>query len=163
MSVAGMTDAELLERCRTFRAAIRRCWEVSGLGMKQVAAEIEMDVRTLSRCLALHDEDRRYLPDDKLIPLMVVCGNSLPLRWLCLQMGKPSVEQLQREVEREKLQRETEQRVYFETIGRIERLTVYSRCEQPGGVRARFSLADGVPEWLALDAGRFSARVGRVS
>lgn len=145
----SMSDSELLERCKTFRAAIRLCWEVSGFGMKRVAGEIEMEEKNLSRCLSLNDEDRRYLPDDRLIPFMVACGNSLPLRWLSLKLGQPSVEGLQLDIVSERLQRETERQVYFETIGKIQRLAIYSRCEQVAKIRSRFSLAAGVPGWLA--------------
>lgn len=145
----SMSDKELLERCPSYRAAVRLCWEVSGLGLKQVAAEIEMETRTLSRCLSLNDEDRRYLPDDKLVPFMVVCGNVLPLRWLSFQLGQPDAEGLQHELESERLQRETERRIYFQTLSRIQRSTLHARRDHGSQVVGRFSLAAGVPEWLA--------------
>jgi len=106
----NISDKELLERCSSFRAAVRLCFEMSGLGMKQLAAEIGMEVKTLSRCLSLNDDDRRYLPDDRLVPFMMVCGNALPLRWLSLQLGQPSGELLRQELENERLVRETERR-----------------------------------------------------
>lgn len=147
-----LSDGGLLERCRSFREAVRLCWESSGLGMKQVAAEIEMEVRTLSRCLSLNDEDRRYLPDDKLVPFMIVCGNTLPLRWLSLQLGEPSGDLLRQELENERLVRETERRIYFQTLSRIQRSVLHGRRERGTQAAVRFSLAAGVPEWLAAAA-----------
>lgn len=77
----------LLMECEDLAAAYRLCLRRSGKDAKQVAAEIDLSYEVLSKVLRRWQEgsDRRYMPNDKLIPFMLACGNSIPLQWLMLQ------------------------------------------------------------------------------
>ncbi len=78
---------ELLLRCDDLAAAYRLCIQRSGKSAQEVAHEIDLNYEVLRRVLRKHTEggDRRYMPNDKLIPFMLACGNSIPLQWLLLQ------------------------------------------------------------------------------
>lgn len=78
---------DLLMECKDLAEAYRLCLRRSGKAPKQVAAEIDLNIEVLTKVLRKHTEagDRRYMPNDKLIPFMLACGNSIPLQWLMLQ------------------------------------------------------------------------------
>lgn len=78
---------ELLLRCDDLAAAYRLCIQRSGKSAQEVAHEIDLNYEVLRSVLRKHTEggDRRYMPNDKLIPFMLACGNSIPLQWLMLQ------------------------------------------------------------------------------
>ena len=80
-------SAAQLSACRSLTDAYRLCYGVSGRGMKQVAMECGWtNESALSRVLGSGgDDDRRWMPHDKMLPFMVACGNSIPLQWLGLQ------------------------------------------------------------------------------
>lgn len=78
---------DLLMECEDLAAAYRLCLRRSGRVPKSVSAEIGLNLEVLTKVLRKHTEsgDRRYMPNDKLIPFMLACGNSIPLQWLMLQ------------------------------------------------------------------------------
>lgn len=78
---------DLLLECEDLAAAYRLCLRRSGRVPKDIAAEIDLNIEVLTKVLRKHTEggDRRYMPNDKLIPFMLACGNSIPLQWLMLQ------------------------------------------------------------------------------
>lgn len=69
----------------TMTQALARCVEASEYEPKQVAAMLDIEVGHLGR--ALRENDSRNLPQDKIVELMRVCGNVIPLEWLAAQMG----------------------------------------------------------------------------
>lgn len=79
----------LLMECEDLAAAYRLCLRRSSpvKEAKQVAKEIGIDYEVLTKVLRRWQEggDRRYMPNDKLIPFMLACGNSISLQWLMLQ------------------------------------------------------------------------------
>lgn len=80
-------SVDQLMQCQDLADAYRMCLQVSGKTPQQVAAEIDLSYEVLSKVLRRWQEggDRRYMPNDKLLPFMLACGNSIPLQWLMLQ------------------------------------------------------------------------------
>ena len=81
-----ISDAAII-RCQDMKAAIRLCFEVSGLPIKDLAFQLDVDERQLSRMMASNPDDKRYFPPELLGRLMDICGNEIPLRWLALNRG----------------------------------------------------------------------------
>lgn len=77
-----VTD-EVLKSRLDMKAAIRLCVEVSPRERKVIAYELEIDEGQLSRML----NNGANFPPEKIIQLMDVCGNEIPLRWLALAQG----------------------------------------------------------------------------
>lgn len=105
-------------RCRDLKAAIRLCYEVSGLPLKELAFHLEIDERHLTRMMANNPNDQRHFPQDALQRLMDVCQNEIPLRWLALTRGY-GLHKLKSEleVENETLRRQLqEQQREMETV-----------------------------------------------
>lgn len=72
--------------CRNWTDAFKLSFAVSGLSLQQLAGNLGMSESALSRILGRgSDEDRRWMPHDRVIPFMSACGNSVPLQWLQLQ------------------------------------------------------------------------------
>lgn len=72
-----------VSRCKDLRAAIRLCIETSGLQIKEVAFDLNINKDHLSRMINSSD-DPRHFPPERLNDLMDICGNEIPLRWMSL-------------------------------------------------------------------------------
>lgn len=77
--------SEVIERLADFKAALRLCIDSSGLDLKDVAWRMAMDSGHLHRML--NANDNLHFPPTRLIDLMVVCENEIPLRWLAMKCG----------------------------------------------------------------------------
>lgn len=77
------TDMDTIARQPSWLAAIRLCVQVSGLQDNQVAIELGIQEAQFSRILA----GKANFPPLKLVPLMDVCGNEIPLQWLAHHRG----------------------------------------------------------------------------
>lgn len=87
-----------IEACKTLRQALRLCWKVSGLELKEMADDLDIDVKHLSRMLGSNEDDPRHYPPNKIVDLMLICRNAVPLRWLSLQMGEEPATDLRRQL-----------------------------------------------------------------
>lgn len=80
-----MTEKVVLEDIKSLTEACERCYRLAGLEMKQVAAELDLGVTHVSRMFNPHDS--LNFPLDKVLALMDLCGNVLPLEWLAWRKG----------------------------------------------------------------------------
>lgn len=64
-------------------AACFRCIAESGLQDKSICLELGIDPGVLSRARS----GQANFPPDKILELMELCGNEIPLRWLGLRRG----------------------------------------------------------------------------
>ncbi len=80
-----MIDQTVLEEIETLTEALERCRLLAGLSPKQVAAELGIGLSHFSRMMNVNDA--LNFPPDRMIPLMRLCGNVLPLEWLAYRMG----------------------------------------------------------------------------
>lgn len=82
-SASAVVDAAVIAAQPTFTAALNLCMNASGLTDKEVASALDIDAATWSRIRS----GQTYFPQEKLIPLMELCGNDVPLRWLAERCG----------------------------------------------------------------------------
>ena len=75
---------EYILRCRDLKHALKLCIEVSGLPFKDVAFQLDMPEKSISRMLADNPEEHRNFPPELINQLMEVCHNEIPLRWQAL-------------------------------------------------------------------------------
>lgn len=90
---------EVVRSAGDMQTAVRFCILYSGKQLKEIAFELGIEASHMSRMVNPSDEPKHF-PLNKLIQLMEVCGNEIPLRWLCLRRGYPTprlVEDIQRE------------------------------------------------------------------
>ncbi len=100
--VEDVSDAVLLKK-PDFLSAIRLCMDVSGLQDDHIASVLDMQPAQFSKCR----NGLAHFPPNKLMPLMDLCRNDIPLRWLAVHRGKevkPLVSTLERENTELKLQ-----------------------------------------------------------
>jgi len=74
---------EVLKARPDLKAAIRFCVEVAPRERKEIASELGIDEGQFSRML----NNGANFPPEKLVQLMDVCGNEIPLRWLAMARG----------------------------------------------------------------------------
>ena len=74
----GDVSEEIVARLPNLLAAIKLSMDVSGLNDQQIADAIDVDSAQLSRI----KRGDMHFPPNKLVNLMDVCGNEIPLRWL---------------------------------------------------------------------------------
>lgn len=74
---------QVIEELPTMREAIRACVRHSGLTDKLIYLELGIDGGNWSRIM----NGQAYFPQDKLIELMKICSNDIPLLWLAKQCG----------------------------------------------------------------------------
>lgn len=116
-----VSDTAIL-RCKDLRGAIRLCIETSGLQVKEIAFELNINKDHLSRMVNTSD-DPRHFPPERLNDLMTTCGNEIPLRWLAMSRGYGLYRlktELELENERLRLELEEKQREH-ETILKVIR------------------------------------------
>lgn len=90
---------QLLAQCRTYREAVRMCWElrrVKRMTRAQLAAETGMYAQHVSDYLSSDDDThRRSLPGDKLAAFEAICGNTLVSQWHAAQARLTVIEEMQ--------------------------------------------------------------------
>jgi len=79
-----MIDVTVLDEIRTLTEACERCYLLAGFSPKRVAAELGIPYNIFTRMF--NPNDPRNFPPDLILPLMVLCGNVLPLEWLACRM-----------------------------------------------------------------------------
>ena len=97
-------DPSLVQRQRSFLAAVQLCVQAAGLADKEVHLALGLDAAHWSRIT----KGDAHFPLDLLGPLMDLCGNEAPLRWLAHSRGydlRPLETELERQV-REGAERE---------------------------------------------------------
>lgn len=77
--------ANVLAEIKDINDALVRCCGMSGLDDKEIAAKLGIGYGHFTRML--NPNDSLHFPPEKIVPLMIVCGNMLPLEWLAWQMG----------------------------------------------------------------------------
>lgn len=111
--VEDVSDAVLLKK-KDFLSAICLCMDISGLLDDHIASVLEIQPAQFSKCRS----GVGHFPPNKLMALMDVCKNDVPLRWLAIHRGKevkPMVTTLEEEnIELKKQNEKLEQRI--ETI-----------------------------------------------
>jgi len=80
---ADLPDEYVL-KCRDLKHALKLCIEVSGLPFKDVAFQLDLPEKSISRMLADNPDDHRNFPPELINQLMDVCHNEIPLRWQAL-------------------------------------------------------------------------------
>lgn len=134
----------MIERCETMREALRLCWKVSGLELKEMADDLGIDVKHLSRMLGSNEDDPRHFPPNKLVDLMVICRNAVPLRWLSIQMGEEPATDLRRQLI-------TERSLFLRIVREIQGApTRLKRHQQTLSLRV-------VPQALKIEAAQLAA------
>lgn len=93
----ALIEAQIIKRIPTYKEAIRQCIYLSGMTVKGIAHELEIDQGHMSRIMS----NSAHFPDDKLPDLMTTCANYAPLQWLAWRMGFALSKQTaqQREIE----------------------------------------------------------------
>jgi len=81
----GDLPDDIILNCRDLKHAIKLCVEVSGLPLKDVAFQLDIPDKSLSRMLADNPEDHRNFPPELIDLIMDVCHNEIPLRWQALR------------------------------------------------------------------------------
>ena len=67
----------------SFMAAIGLCISSSGLEDTEIVLTLEIDAGHWTRI----KRGDAHFPPNKLVPLMELCGNDIPLRWLAMRCG----------------------------------------------------------------------------
>lgn len=80
---------ELVQSIPNLRHSLKVCAATSGLPLKVIAAELQVDRSQLSRMFNPSDEPRHF-PPELIHPLQILCGNEIPLHFQLLQHGLPS-------------------------------------------------------------------------
>jgi hypothetical protein len=88
------TNAEMAE-VKTWAKAMQRAADLSGIGRKALAVDIEMDEGQFSKTLG----GQLGVMPDKLCAFMDACGSEFPLMWLNHQRGYDVEAMRQRETE----------------------------------------------------------------
>ncbi|MCG7945832.1 MAG: hypothetical protein N0C84_05740 [Candidatus Thiodiazotropha taylori] len=90
-------DIEVIRKQPSLSAAIKLCISLSGFDSeKQIYMTLGIDAGHWTRI----SKGDAHFPQDKLEPLMDLCGNEVPLIWLANRRGY-ELKQLQSEVEKE--------------------------------------------------------------
>lgn len=86
-----LVDLERVRTIKTFRDAVRACWELRtrrSLTKRQLAEEVESYAPHVTDYL--HEDDdpkRRDLPAKRIPAFEIACGNRLITQWLAMQAG----------------------------------------------------------------------------
>lgn len=111
----NMRDTDLPDdyvlKCRDLKHALKLCIEVSGIPFKDVAFQLDMPEKSISRMLSDNPEDHRNFPPELINSLMDICRNEIPLRWQALKRSY-GLHRLKSalEIENENLRRELEEK-----------------------------------------------------
>ena len=78
---------DVLARCDSLKSALKMCIGISGMQVKEVAFNLGLDDKHLTRMLSENPNDQRHFPPDLIDKLQDCCGNEIPLRWQALRRG----------------------------------------------------------------------------
>jgi hypothetical protein len=105
---------EIISKIVDMLSALKMCKDISGLNDQQVCNELRIEPAQWSRIWS----GQAHFPPNKIICLMKLCGNWVPLQWLAMHFGqelKPTKTTLERENDR--LREELEhQRIEMEAV-----------------------------------------------
>jgi hypothetical protein len=76
------------------RAAIAMCVLLSGLPRKAVAGGLDIEPSHLDKMLTGTGDSLRHFPHEKELALMDLCRNEVPLIWLLIKRGYPSIREI---------------------------------------------------------------------
>lgn len=95
----SVAPEQLVRLCKTYREAVRFCWElrrVKRMTKAQLAAEAGLTAQHVSDYLAADDKpSRRCLPGEKVAEFESVCGNTIVTQWHAARAKLTVLEQLQ--------------------------------------------------------------------
>lgn len=103
--VLDCVGIDTVRRKPSFTAAVFLGLELANITDQRLSLELEIDPATLSKIR----NGSRFFPPDKIVRVMELCGNVVPLMWLADHCGYGLV-RLQSEVERENLSLKAEMR-----------------------------------------------------
>ena len=99
LAAPSVAPVELVLWCKSYRDAVRACWElrrVKRMTKAQLSAEAELTPQHVSDYLAADDLPRRRdLPGDKVAAFEAVCGNTLVSQWIARASGLTVLEEMQ--------------------------------------------------------------------
>ena len=84
LPMSGPVSPDVIARCRDMTAAIHLSIQVAQLEQKQIYIALRMDKGHWSRVMS----GELSFPADKLLALLELTGNDIPLQWLAWQRGK---------------------------------------------------------------------------
>ena len=76
------------------RAAITACVKLSGLPPKAVASGLSIEHSHLTKMITGTGDSLRHFPHEKELALMDLCRNEIPLIWLLIRRGYPSIREI---------------------------------------------------------------------
>lgn len=90
-----LVDLEIVEACRTYREAVRACWDLRtrrNLTRRVLADEAQLYASHVSDYTSM-DEAKRELPAKHVAAFEVSCGNRIISQWLARQAHLTILEQ----------------------------------------------------------------------
>jgi len=90
-----LVDLEIVDACRSYRAAVRACWELRtrrGLTRRVLAEEAGLYASHVSDYLS-EDDAKRDLPARHINGFELACGNRMVSQWLARQASLTIMEQ----------------------------------------------------------------------
>lgn len=95
----SVAPEQLVRLCKTYRDAVRYCWElrrIKRMTKAQLAAEAGLTPQHVSDYLSPDDKaSRRNLPGEKVAEFEAVCGNTIVTQWHAARAKLTVLEQLQ--------------------------------------------------------------------
>ena len=76
------------------RASIAACVKLSGLPLKAVSSGLCIEHSHLTKMITGTGDSLRHFPHEKELALMDLCRNEVPLIWLLIRRGYPSIRQI---------------------------------------------------------------------
>lgn len=76
------------------RAALAVCIKLSGLPLKAVSGGMSIEHSHLTKMISGTGDSLRHFPHEKELALMDLCRNEIPLIWLLIKRGYPSVREI---------------------------------------------------------------------
>jgi len=76
------------------RAALAACVKLSGLPLKAVSGGLSIEHSHLTKMISGTGDSLRHFPHEKELALMDLCRNEIPLIWLLIKRGYPSIREI---------------------------------------------------------------------
>lgn len=76
------------------RAALAACVKLSGLPLKAVSGGLSIEHSHLTKMISGTGDSLRHFPHEKELALMELCRNEIPLIWLLIRRGYPSLREI---------------------------------------------------------------------
>lgn len=92
-----MLDPSLVAKCKTYRDAVKLCWEkrrVRNMTKKRLAEEAGLYASHIT-CYLTDGKSQRDLPGNGIRGFEWVCGNTAISQWINLQAGLTVLEEIQ--------------------------------------------------------------------